>query len=109
MTMVIVESPIFTKTISTILDDEGYRSMQNALVENPALGVVIPHGGGLRKMRWGAEGRGKRGGIRVIYYWWTGKEQIYLLYAYQKNTQTDLTQDQIRQLGKLVEQELDHE
>jgi len=60
-------------------------------------------------MRWGAEGRGKRGGIRVIYYWWTGKEQIYLLYAYQKNTQTDLTQDQIRQLGKLVEQELDHE
>jgi hypothetical protein len=47
--MVIVESPIFTKTISTILDDEGYRSMQNALVENPALGVVIPHGGGLRK------------------------------------------------------------
>jgi hypothetical protein len=45
----------------------------------------------------------------VIYYWWTGKEQIYLLYAYQKNTQTDLTQDQIRLLGKLIEQELDHE
>jgi mRNA-degrading endonuclease RelE of RelBE toxin-antitoxin system len=107
--MVIVESPIFTKIIPTILDDEGYRSMQNALVENPALGVVIPHSGGLRKIRWGAEGRGKRGGIRVIYYWWTGKEQIYLLYAYQKNTQTDLTQNQIRQLGKLVEQELDHE
>ncbi len=76
--MVIVESPIFTKTISTILDDEEYRSMQNALVENPALGVVIPHGGGLRKMRWGAEGRGKRGGIRVIYYWWTGKERAML-------------------------------
>lgn len=107
--MVIVESPIFTKVISAILDDEGHRGMQNALVENPALGAVIPHSGGLRKMRWGVEGRGKRGGIRVIYYWWTGKGQIYLLYAYQKNTQTDLTQEQIRQLGKLVEQELRHE
>ncbi|MBU2765748.1 hypothetical protein [Acidithiobacillus ferrivorans] len=74
--MVIVESPVFTKAIVAILDDEGYRAMQNALVENPALGVVIPHGGGLRKVRWGVEGRGKRGGIRVIYYWWTGKGQI---------------------------------
>ena len=80
--------------------------MQNALVEDPALGAVIPGGGGLRKARWGMEGRGKRGGMRVIYYWWTSKDYLYLLFTYPKNVQTDLSQEQIRRLVGVMEEEL---
>ena len=104
--MVIIESPAFTRIIAAILDEEDYRAMQNALVEDPALGAVIPGGGGLRKARWGMEGRGKRGGMRVIYYWWTGKDRIYLLFAYPKNVQTDLSREQIRRLAEIMEEEL---
>ena len=51
------------------LDDEQYRALQTALYLRPEQGALIPGGGGLRKLRWGAEGRGKRGGVRTIYYW----------------------------------------
>lgn len=65
--MVIVETPIFTKQILSTLSDDEYRLFQNMLFEHPDAGKVIPGSGGLRKLRWSAEGRGKRGGLRVIY------------------------------------------
>ncbi|MFZ5949286.1 MAG: type II toxin-antitoxin system RelE/ParE family toxin [Candidatus Rifleibacteriota bacterium] len=61
--------------------------------------------GGLRKLRWSASGRGKRGGSRVIYYWDKDQEIIYMLYAYAKSRQEDLTRDQLKVLSKLVEEE----
>lgn len=66
--MVIIETSIFTRQVPTLLADEEYRELQTALVNRPHLGAVIPGSGGLRKMRWSRPGRGKRGGIRVIYY-----------------------------------------
>jgi len=69
--MVIIETPIFTKQVLAALSEDEYRHFQSMLLERPDAGKVMPGSGGLRKVRWAAEGRGKRGGIRVIYYWFT--------------------------------------
>ena len=79
--------------------------MQARLLANPDAGDLIPRSGGLRKNRVGVAGRAKRGGARVIYYWVTAKSQIYMLVAYAKNVQEDLTEDQLRVMRTLVKQE----
>lgn len=102
--MVIIETPIFTKQLISVLSDDDYRLFQTELLERPDAGKVIPGSGGLRKLRWAAEGRGKRGGLRVIYYWFT-QGIILLLFIYPKNVQENLTPDQLKQLKKIVEEE----
>jgi len=99
-----VETPIFTKEVRDLLADDEYRSLQLALLLRPEQGAVIPGSGGLRKLRWGVGGRGKRGGLRVIY--WAAEEEIfYMLFVYPKNVQEDLTPAQLRVLGRLVREE----
>jgi hypothetical protein len=88
-----------------MLSDEEYRLLQAHLVNKPDVGKVIPGSGGMRKLRWSAKGHGKRGGIRVIYYWFMSKDIILLLFAYSKNEQDDLTKEQLRQLKKIIERE----
>lgn len=107
--MVIFETSIFTKKIIALLNDEEYRSLQNILVERPDSGDIIQGSGGIRKIRWGASGRGKRGGARVIYYWATQHDQIFMLYAYSKNERDDLTKDQLSVLRAVVIEEFKHE
>jgi mRNA-degrading endonuclease RelE of RelBE toxin-antitoxin system len=106
MPMVVIETAAFARAIVMLLDDDDYASLQRALVENPKAGKVIPGTRGLRKMRWGSLGRGKRGGIRIVYYWLASKHQIYMLLAYAKSNQEDLTPNQTRALARLVEKEL---
>jgi len=98
--------PIFTRRIQAILADDEYRLLQAQLVQKPDAGKIIPGSGGLRKLRWSASGRGKRGGARVIYYWLVFPEVILMLFAYPKNERDDLTPDQLKQLKKIVEGEL---
>ncbi len=86
-----VETPVFTAGMRRLLDEEAYRALQIALLLRPEQGFVIPRSGGLRKIRWTATGRGKRGGIRVIYYWHAAEETFYMLFAYAKNVQGDPT------------------
>jgi mRNA-degrading endonuclease RelE of RelBE toxin-antitoxin system len=100
-----VETPVFTKTIISVLDDDQYRSLQLALALRPEQGPVIRSSGGLRKLRWSVAGRGKRGGARVIYYWDKPTGTFYMLFAYTKNEQGDLTREQVKILGKLVRKE----
>ncbi len=78
--------------------------MQLALILRPEQGQLIP-GGGLRKLWWGAEGRGKRGGVRTIYYWAVEERVCYMLYIYAKNEQGDLTSAQIRALARVIKEE----
>ena len=106
--MVFYETAIFTEQILGLLEDDSYRELQWVLIRKPDSGAIIPGSRGLRKIRWRAAGRGKRGGIRVIYYLVTG-DQIYLLYAYPKNKQEDLTPAQLQRLRHLVDQHLTHE
>ena len=106
--MVFYETAIFTEQVVELLDDDSYRELQSVLIREPESGDLIPRSRGLRKIRWRAADRGKRGGIRVIYYLVT-RDQIYMLYAYAKNRQEDLTQEQIQRLRNLVDQHLANE
>ena len=103
--MVIIETSVFTKQIQKLLTDEEYQQLQAELINRPDLGVVIPGGGGLRKTRWAAQGRGKRGGTRVIYYWAVVHNQLLMLLIYPKNVQDDLTSAQLKILRQIVETE----
>lgn len=107
--MVIIETPIFTKIITSLLSDEDYQTLQNQLIQTPTLGKIISGSSGLRKVRWKAQGRGKRGGTRIIYYWATNEYQLYMLYAYPKNVTEDMTKQQLSILKKAVEAEFKHE
>ena len=100
-----VETPAFTAGTRHLLSDDSYRELQLSLVLRPEQGRLIPGGRGLRKVRWAAPGKGKRGGLRIIYYWARSREAIYMLYAYGKQVQGDLTAAQLRMLVKAVEEE----
>jgi mRNA-degrading endonuclease RelE of RelBE toxin-antitoxin system len=103
--MVIVETSVFTRQVLNLLSDDEYRRLQIALVNRPGAGSLIRGSGGLRKIRWSVQGTGKRGGVRIIYYWSVQRDQIVMLFMYPKNVQDDLTPGQLRSLRALVEEE----
>jgi len=100
-----LETPLFTRRIRELISDNEYRILQLVLGLRPEQGVVIPGTGGIRKIRWSQMGRGKRGGIRIIYYWHRPTNRNYMLLAYPKSEQDDLTADQLRILSLLVKKE----
>lgn len=102
--MIFIETQIFAKRFAAYLSDQDYRELQNFLLEKPDIGDVIQGTGGLRKVRWGTNARGKRGGLRIIYYWQKMKEQIYLLTLYAKNEMTDLSMKEKKILKQMVEE-----
>ncbi len=106
--MVIFETAAFTRRIHALLEDESYRELQNALLERPQLGDLISGSGGIRKLRWALPGRGRRGGVRILYYWITTRDRIFMLTAYPKSARGDLTKRQLALLRKTVEEELHH-
>ena len=99
--MEFIETHVFTERITKLLDDENYQQLQAELASRPKTGDVIPGAGGLRKLRWGTGSRGKRGGIRIIYYC-ESEGRIYLLFAYDKVQQGDLTRQQLKTLSDYV-------
>lgn len=96
--VVFIETAVFTRRVQEHLNDDEYADLQSFLAERPDAGKIIKHSGGIRKLRWAGSGRGKRGGLRVIYYWWVGKARISMLMVYPKNERDDLTADQLKQL-----------
>jgi hypothetical protein len=103
--MDIVETPIFSQQVIELLTDDEYRLLQAKLLETPELGQLIPGSGGLRKVRWGAKGQGKRGGVRTIYYVAVTEDRLYMVYMYSKSERSDLTHAQYRILRKLIEED----
>lgn len=103
--MIIVETSVFTRHVRHLLTDEEYRGLQTALADRPTAGRVIPGSGGLRKVRWAAAGRGKRGGVRVIYYWAVNQDRLLMLFLYAKSERDDLSADQLRILRQIVDEE----
>jgi len=102
--MVFIETSAFSRYIQRFLTDEQYAALQRHLICYPDSGMVIPGGGGLRKIRWVRPGRGKRGGVRVIYYWMTNKDQMLMLFIYSKNERDNLTIGQLRALRRVIEE-----
>jgi len=103
--MQIIETPEFTKRITSLLPDDEYKQLQQYLIGRPDAGALIIGGAGLRKIRWSMSGRGKRGGLRTIYYWNHG-EEIYMLFCYQKNEQEDLSVKQLAVLRDYLQRRL---
>lgn len=101
--MLFIEATAFTKRLPGVLDDESYHQFQLHLAQHPLAGDVIAGTGGLRKIRWAASGRGKRGGARVIYYHVDAESQIWLLLVYAKNDKQDLSAAEKKVLKQLVE------
>ena len=86
------------------LDDEDRRKLENEIAENPSIGAVMKGTGGLRKVRYAPEGRGKSGGSRVLYVDFVVLERIYLVYAYPKNEKDSITSAERELFKKLIEQ-----
>jgi len=97
-----IETQIFTKKIQGILTDEEYSCLQIDLIRRPEAGTLIPGGKGLRKLRWKESGKGKRGGVRVIYYLYLRDQKIYMIYPFRKSEQADLTREQLKRLADYV-------
>lgn len=101
--MIFIETPVFTEDLYNLLSDDEYTEFQKYLALNPLSGDVIQSTGGLRKVRWASGGKGKRGGVRIIYYHVTADSQIRLLLIYKKGIQDDLTTDQKKILRHINE------
>jgi hypothetical protein len=106
---VFVELPPFERHRAEYLDDHAFRKLQSLLMIHPEAGDLIPGTGGLRKMRFADErrGKGKRGGLRVIYYWWDAGSQFWLFTVYDKDEMADLTAPQRKDLKEMIKKELD--
>lgn len=105
----VIELPAFARYRADYLDDEGFRGLQQSLLKNPKAGDVIEGTGGLRKLRHGdpRRGKGKRGGLRVIYYWWDGGRQFWLFTLYDKDEMDNLNADEKRALKVMLKAELE--
>ena len=103
--MELIETSLFTKQVQANLSEGEYRLLQLHLVVRPDDGDLIPGSGGLRKLRWQLPGRGKRAGTRIIYYWRSAADQIFLLSLYRKNVRSTLSLGELRALRKLIADE----
>ena len=100
-----IETQLFSKLVRKCLSDEEYRRLQLALADNPELGAVIKGTGGVRKVRWAGSGRGKRGGVRVIYFARRPEGTIWMLTIYPKNVADSIPGHILKQ----IREELDHD
>jgi len=102
MVFTFVETRLFTGLVSQYLSDDEYADLQRALIANPEAGDVIRGTGGVRKLRWGVAGRGKRGGIRIIYYVKAQQGQIWMLTLYAKNEEQTIPAHVLRKIREEI-------
>ncbi len=108
-TAVFVELPAFERRRAQYVDDEAFRVLQYVLMRNPVAGDPIQETGGLRKLRFAdaRRGKGKRGGLRVVYYWWEPGPEFWLFTLFDKDEMTDLRPQDRRALKAMVKAELE--
>ena len=109
MRAVFVELPAFERRRADYLADDAFGALQHLLMTRPEAGDLMPGAGGLRKLRFpdARRGKGKRGGLRVIYYWWTAGQQFWLFTLYDKDEMSDLTPAQCKALRAMIKAELE--
>ncbi|MFQ5900309.1 MAG: type II toxin-antitoxin system RelE/ParE family toxin [Thermodesulfobacteriota bacterium] len=100
--MIFIETTIFTKLIEKYLTDDEYSGLQGLLLEHPETGKVIPGSGGVRKIRWAKQGRGKRGGIRVIYYLKKHDNETWMLTVYGKSEKSNIPTHILKKIAEEI-------
>lgn len=100
-----IETPFFTKAVLRYLSDDKYAELQSYLNARPETGTVVPGSGGVRKMRWGASSRGKRGGLRVVYYLRRTRMEIWMLTIYGKHVRETIPAHVLKQIKEAIEDE----
>ena len=100
-----IEAPIFTKIVGRYLSDDDYANLQNYLNNYPTAGNVIRGSGGVRKLRWSSPGRGKRGGMRIIYYLKAKEGHIWMLTLYAKNVKETIPAQILKRIKEAIENE----
>ena len=103
--MIFIETTIFTKLLPKYLTDDEYRAFQWYLLLNPEVGDLVRGSGGVRKVRWAPEGKGKRGGIRIMYYWKNSDNEIWLLTLYSKNEKATIPGHILKKIAEEIENE----
>lgn len=98
-----IESKLFSRLLGEYLTDEEYARLQAALIEAPESGALVSGTGGVRKLRWAQPGRGKRGGIRVIYYARTREGVIWMLTIYAKNEEENIPAHVLRKIKEEID------
>jgi len=98
----VVETPDFVAAVRRLMDEMERSSLVLYLAHNPEAGDLVPGTGGVRKLRWTLEGRGKRGGARVIYYFHSERIPLFALDVYAKNERSDLSEDEKARLKRFV-------
>lgn len=102
--MVFIESQAFSRLVHRYLSEDEYFGLQRLLALRPDAGDVIRGSGGARKIRWAYVGRGKSGGVRVIYYWIAAEDQILLLTIFAKNERGNLTTDELKLISRKIKE-----
>ena len=102
--MEFIETQRFSDALYDYLDEDSYQELQVSLIERPDQGDIIPGGGGIRKLRFAAQGKGKKGGVRVIYYWVTKAGQIYMIAIYPKGRKDNLTDAELAEFRDLAKE-----
>ncbi len=98
-----IETRLFSKLVGRYLSDEDYAGLQESLARHPESGAVVPGSGGVRKVRWGRSGQGKRGGVRVIYYARTREGVIWMLTIYAKNEEGNIPSHVLRRIKEEID------
>ena len=103
--MIFIETTIFTKLLPKYLTDDEYRVFQWYLLFNPEAGDIVRGSGGVRKVRWAPEGKGKRGGVRIMYYWKKSDNEIWLLTLYSKSERATIPGHILKKIAEEIENE----
>lgn len=100
--MIFIETSVFTKFITKYLSDDEYLGLQSFLLKHPDVGKIIRGTGGVRKLRWAVPGKGKRGGLRVIYYWQVNQEEIWMLTVYGKSERESIPAHILKKIAEEI-------
>ncbi|MBE0509607.1 MAG: type II toxin-antitoxin system RelE/ParE family toxin [Chromatiales bacterium] len=103
--MIFIETSAFTKLLLDYLSDEEYRALQAYLLQKPDAGDIVKGSGGVRKVRWASDGKGKSGGVRVIYYWKKPDHEIWMLTIYSKSEQSTIPGHILKQIAEAIDHE----
>jgi mRNA-degrading endonuclease RelE of RelBE toxin-antitoxin system len=100
--MEFIETSTFTKLIYSYLTDDEYVGLQGFMLKYPEAGNIVPGSGGVRKLRWSISGKGKRGGVRVIYYFKKRDNEIWMLTIYGKSERENIPAHILQQIAEEI-------